>query len=72
MRGKPPDLLGGRIVDGTNDPTLDGVAPQGYYRAVLQARAHTLREFAKYFEIVEYIERGAGNYQDLVVMRRTA
>jgi SAM-dependent methyltransferase len=72
LRGKPLDLLGGRILDEANDPTLDGVAPQGYYRGVLQARAHTLREFAKHFEIVEYFERGAGNYQDLLVMRRPA
>ena len=58
------------IVDGELDPRLDGVAPEGYYRTVYQTRSYTTREWSKYFEVLEYIERGVGNYQDLIVMRR--
>jgi SAM-dependent methyltransferase len=67
-----PDLDVARhgIIDGQEDPTLSGVAPDGYYRAVLQSRAYTERQYARYFDVIEYIERGAGNHHDLVVMRR--
>ena len=52
------------------DGTLDGIAPEGYYRGVFQKKEYTLREWSRYFEILEYKERGANNFQDLVVMRR--
>ena len=58
------------ILDHIPDPALDGVAPSGYYRGVYQSRAYTMREWSRYFEILEYIEQGLGGYQDLVVMRR--
>ena len=54
------------------NPALDGIAPEGYYRGVFQTREYTIQEWSKYFEILEYIERGVANYQDLVVMRRPA
>ncbi len=60
------------IFDGMSDPALKGIAPEGYYRGVFQTREYTIREWSKYFEILEYIERGTGNFQDLVVMRRAA
>jgi hypothetical protein len=52
------------------DHRLDGIAPDGYYRAVFQSQEYTLREWSGFFEILEYKERGAGNFQDLVVMKR--
>jgi len=58
------------ISDEKGDTRCEGIAPPGYYRQVFQSREYTRREFAKHFDIVEYIERGMGNYQDLVVMRR--
>lgn len=58
------------IFDGTLDPALKGIAPEGYYRSVFQTREYTLREWSKYFTILEYRERGMGNFQDLVVMQR--
>jgi SAM-dependent methyltransferase len=64
------DLLRNGIIDGFLDSGLDGIAPEGYYRTVYQTRDYTTREWSKYFEIVEYLERGTGNFQDLVVMRR--
>lgn len=59
------------IYDQSLDPRLDGVAPEGYYRGTYQTREYTIREWSKYFEILEYIERGIGNHQDLVVMRKS-
>ena len=58
------------IFDKIQDPVLNGIAPEGYYRGTFQSREYTLREWSKYFEIVEYIERGISNHQDLIVMRR--
>jgi hypothetical protein len=60
------------IHDGTHDTTLDGVVPAGYYRGTFQTREYTLREWGKYFDVLEYRVRGIGNYQDAVVMRRAA
>ena len=60
------------IFDKIPDPVLNGIAPEGYYRGTFQTREYTLREWSKYFEILDYIERGTSNHQDLVVMRRPA
>ena len=68
--GSVPDVLREGIADDSLDPALDGIAPPGYYRGVFQTREYTIREWSKQFEILEYIERGMGNFQDLVVMRR--
>jgi SAM-dependent methyltransferase len=58
------------IFDGIVDGSLDGIAPKGYYRAVFQSQDYTLKEWSRYFEILDYIEAGGGHYQDLIVMRR--
>jgi len=68
----PSRVLREGIVDTSVDHALDGIAPEGYYRSVFQTREYTIREWSKFFEILEYSEAGAGNYQDLVVMRRPA
>jgi SAM-dependent methyltransferase len=61
--------LGG-IVDKDRDDTLGAVVPAGYYRSTYQSRRHTLREFGRFFSILEYVERGAGNFQDLIVVTK--
>jgi SAM-dependent methyltransferase len=58
------------ICDVNKDGSLDGIAPKGYYRGVFQSKEYTLKEWSRYFEILEYKERGSANYQDLIVMRR--
>ncbi len=68
----PHTILRDGIVDTTVDHALDGVAPESYYRGVFQTPEHTIREWSKFFEILEYTEGGVGNFQDLVVMRRAA
>jgi len=60
------------IYDRMPDLALKGIAPEGYYRGVFQTREYTLREWSRYFDILEYVERGMGHFQDLVVMRRPA
>jgi SAM-dependent methyltransferase len=58
------------IVDEIDDLNLSGVAPEGYYRETYQSRAWTERAFGAEMEVVEYVERAIGGFQDLVVMRR--
>lgn len=58
------------IEDSFLDTSLDTIAPKGYYRATYQAKEYSIREFGKYFQVLEYIERGAMNFQDLVVLRK--
>ncbi len=60
------------IVDATLDPALDGIAPAGYYRGVFQSRAYTTDVCSRYFDVVDYVERGLNGHQDLVVLRRPA
>lgn len=63
-------IIAGEIADSVVDGALDGIAPAGYYRGVLQTKKYTMREWSKTLDILEYREAGVGNYQDLVVLRR--
>ena len=65
-------ILADGIHDKTVDPMLTGVLPEGAYWSTYQTEDYTRRVFGKYFEVVEYVERGIGNLQDLVVLRRRA
>ena len=58
------------ISDSSLDPNLDGIAPAGYYRGVFQSRSYTMKEWGKHFRILDYIDRGMGNFQDLVIMQK--
>jgi SAM-dependent methyltransferase len=60
------------IEDAQLDTTLDGIAPPGYYRATFQSRDHTVKVCSKYFEVVDYVERGLNGHQDLIILRRAA
>lgn len=68
--GRAPGPLSG-IRDSRLDRALDGIAPPRYYRAVYQSRAHTIEACSKYFEVLDYVERGLNGHQDLIVLRRT-
>jgi hypothetical protein len=65
-----PEFPSPGIEDSQLDATLDGVAPKNYYRGTYQSKDYTVREFGRYFQVLEYIERGAGNFQDLIVLRK--
>jgi len=69
LQGKMELMPADGFWDATLDPTLDGIAPDGYYRSTYQARSYTEREFSKWFDVVDYVERGAESFQDVVVMR---
>jgi SAM-dependent methyltransferase len=56
------------IEDLIQDDALEGIAPENYYRSTYQAQEYTVREFGKYFKVLEYIERGVDNFQDLIVL----
>jgi SAM-dependent methyltransferase len=60
------------IEDSIEDRALDGIAPKGYYRGVFQSKRYTVQEWSRYLPVLEYREAGAGNFQDLVVLRRPA
>ena len=74
LAGRPrgTEVLRDGIFSEVLNPSLNRIAPDGYYRDVYQSREYTIREWSNYFEILEYIPRGMGNHQDLVVMRRRA
>jgi len=69
---KSREILRNGIYDAIVSEDLGNVAPQGYYRAVIQSKGYTIREYSRFFEILEYIERGARNYQDLIVMKKAS
>jgi SAM-dependent methyltransferase len=58
------------IEDSQLDPTLDDIAPPGYYRAVFQSRDHTVKVCSRYFQVLDYVERGLNGHQDLIILRR--
>ena len=58
------------IFDHIRDNHLEGVAPKDYYRAVFHSREYVMNTWTRFFEIVDYIEHGASNYHDIVVMKR--
>lgn len=60
----------GGIMDSVQDRALDGIAPDGYYRSVLQTKRYTVREWSRFLDVIEFREAGVGNFQDLVVLKR--
>jgi SAM-dependent methyltransferase len=58
------------IDDSSRDGTLGVIAPRGYYRSTYQSKKYTLGEFSRLFLVLEYVERGATNFQDLIVARK--
>jgi SAM-dependent methyltransferase len=47
---------------------LDGFPD--FYQATFHAKEYVYNEWSSYFDIVEYVERGIGGYQDAVVLRK--
>lgn len=67
----PPSFLNWIVeVKLDKDLALEGIAPRDYYISAYQSRRHTIKQWGKHFEILDYIERGLNAHQDLVVMRR--
>jgi SAM-dependent methyltransferase len=41
-----------------------------FYQTAFHTKEYIYNQWSKYFEIVDYVERGIGNYQDAVVLRK--
>jgi len=70
LRERSDAFLETGFTDSQLDPILDGVAPEGYYRAVFQTREYTQREWSRIIDVVGYKERWMSNFQDLVILRK--
>jgi SAM-dependent methyltransferase len=57
------------IVDWGPDPSLDGIAPDNFYRATLQTIDYTYAAWGAVMPVVAYQEAGLTSFQDLVVLR---
>ncbi len=64
------DILKRGIYDEILDSNLDGIAPENYYRGTYQSKEYTKRVFSDYFEVLDYIERGSLNFQDVIVLKK--
>lgn len=70
-----PDVLDALERSGFWDSPLDdlkGVAPDGYYRSTYQTREYTHRTWSKVLPIIDYIEAGNLNRQDLYLLQKPA
>jgi len=60
------------IVDWGPDPSLDGIAPDNFYRAILQTIDYTYAAWGEVMPVVAYQEAGLTSLQDLVVLRHAS
>jgi SAM-dependent methyltransferase len=60
------------ICDKQLDPTLGGIAPDGYYRATFQSKEYTVNEWGHSLKVVDYIEAGHLNYQDVFLLAKNS
>ena len=58
------------IIDDRMDDTLGDIVPAGYYRSTFQSRAWTEQTWGEYFDILEYIDGGAFELQDIFVLKK--
>lgn len=56
--------------DGMPDHNLKHVASPDYYRSTFQTREYTAKAWGKWFDVVDCLEGGINNLQDLYVLRR--
>jgi SAM-dependent methyltransferase len=68
--GTVDDILKNGIYDYIEDSNLSGIAPAGYYRGSYQSQQYSMEVFGRFFDILEYVERGSTNFQDIIVMRK--
>ncbi len=50
---------------------VDGVLPD-WYQTSFQTRAHVERTFSPYFDVLDHLDRGMANFQDLAICRKPA
>lgn len=64
------EAMAGGFHDSLRDDALKGVAPDGYYRTVFISETYVRSAWSERFVIVDYIEQGASNFHDIVVMKK--
>ncbi len=64
------EVLAEGIYDRIQDNNLEGIAPDGYYRATFQTREYTETEYSKLFQVLAYLSQGSLNFQDIAVLRK--
>ncbi|MFH2001710.1 MAG: class I SAM-dependent methyltransferase [Planctomycetota bacterium] len=57
--------------DGLADDAMGEIASSGYYRTTFQDYTYTRKAWGRYFEIIDYIEGGMDNFQDIYILRKT-
>ncbi|MGE3175765.1 MAG: methyltransferase domain-containing protein [Planctomycetota bacterium] len=68
--GEYDKVMATGFFDGLADHNLKHVASGDYYRSTFQARDWTVREWGRWFEVVDFVEAGVNNFQDIFVLRR--
>jgi cyclopropane fatty-acyl-phospholipid synthase-like methyltransferase len=56
--------------DERRDRVLDGIAPFDYYRATFQSKEHTMTTWGPILTVVDQIDAGCANFQDVFVLRK--
>jgi len=64
------EVFANGIHDSIRDDTLGAVASGEYYRSTFQTRDYTQREWSKYMDVIDFVEGGSNNLQDMWVLRR--
>ncbi len=57
--------------DAFRDENLGDVASGDYYKSTYQTNEHTFDTWSDYFDIVDYIEGGLHNFQDIYILKNT-
>ncbi len=58
------------IDDHKPDAALDGITPPGYYRTTFHHPTYIHRRWAAFFDVLDIVQAGMNNFQDLVILRR--
>jgi SAM-dependent methyltransferase len=66
------DVFASGFHDATPDDNLGNVASSEYYRSTFQSRQYTEREWGKHMDVIDFVEGGINNFQDIWVLRRPA
>jgi SAM-dependent methyltransferase len=67
---KSKEILKNGICDEDICGHAEGVCPEEYYRYTYQTKAYSIKEYSRFFDVLDYIEKGAIGIQDLIVMRK--
>ncbi|MEZ5963214.1 MAG: class I SAM-dependent methyltransferase [Planctomycetota bacterium] len=70
--GEYERVMASGFFDGLADHNLTHVASGDYYRSTFQTREWTTRRWGQWFEVVDFVQAGINNFQDVFVLRRQA